>query len=230
MPRSIAPVVAALLALGALALAACTSEQDATDPCRPIINGLVAYQRAVDLLVRDANGRALAFGDTAVAYVGADSVVSEGYDTLHLYAGPSAPGKYTVHVRRTFYRDAVVSNVVVASGTCGGPLTTTVPVSLQLLPGAPPIRSVAIVGVDFLYAPGVQRQLFAQVDANAGIPTTVSWSLSDTSAARIDASGLVTAMCTVVQGLVDTVTAVATADPSLKARALLSVARQTSCP
>jgi hypothetical protein len=230
MPRLFAPTPIATLACGALALAACNRDRDMTDPCRPIVNGVVAYLPAIDLLVRDANGRGIALGDTAVVYVGADSVINQGYDTLHLHAGPPAPGRYTVRVTRKFYRDAVIPEVVVASGTCGGPLTATVPISLQLLPGAPPLRSVAVFGADFLYAPGVQRQLVARVDADAGIPTTVSWRLSDTSAARIDAFGLLTAKCTVVQGVVDTVTATATADPAVKGWAVFSVAHEMSCP
>jgi hypothetical protein len=231
MPRSHIAVATSLLALGALVVAACSNKDgDATDPCRPIVNGLVAYSPAFDLLVRDANGRALALGDTATTYAGTDSVMSTGFDTLHLYAGPPAPGTYTVRVKRKFYRDAIVPNVAVANGTCWGPQTKILPVSLQLAAGAPALRSVAIVGVDFLYTPGLQRQLVAQVDADAGISTAVSWSLSDTNVARIDASGLLTAKCTVVPGVVDTVTAVAAADPTLKARAVFSVARQTSCP
>jgi hypothetical protein len=186
------------LSLASIALAssvACSMRDDA-DPCLPIVNGVVAYMPAIDLIVRDARGQAIALSDTAVVYVGRDSVTTVSDDTLHLRAGPAAPGSYTVRVKRRYYADGIVRDVSVAPGRCGGPLTTTVPITLQLAPGAPPLRSVGVFGADFLYAPGVQRPLLARVDADAGIATTVSWRLSDTTIARIDASGLVTAKCT----------------------------------
>lgn len=207
---------------------ACSTRNDA-DPCLPIVNGVVAYVPALDLVVRDARGQGIALNDTAVAYVGRDSVISHGDDTLHLRAGPAAPGTYSVRVRRRYYQEAVVTDIVVPPGRCGGPTTTTIPLTLQLVPGAPPLRSVAVFGADFLYAPGVQRQLTASVDADAGVANTVTWRLSDTTVARIDAAGLVTAKCTTKSAPVDTVTAIATVDTTVRGSAMFGVARQPSC-
>ena len=53
---------------------------------------------------------------------------------------------------------------------------------------------------------------------------------AETTAARIDSFGVVTAKCTAAKGVVDTVTAIATADTTVKAIALLGVAQQTTCP
>jgi hypothetical protein len=61
------------------------------------------------------------------------------------------------------------------------------------------------------------------------VPTTVTWRLSDTSVAQVNASGLLTAKCT-TKIITDTVTALATVDTTVRARTLFQVAQQTSCP
>jgi hypothetical protein len=86
-----------------------------------------------------------------------------------------------------------------------------------------------VFGADFLYAPGVQRQLSARFDADANVATTVNWRLSDTTIARIDVTGLVTAKCSLAGGT-DTVTATATVDTTMKAKAVFSVAKVAACP
>ena len=173
---------------------------------RPAARG--GYMGTIDaLLAAGANVNARSpFGDTAITYSSTDSVVRTGHDTLHLDAGFGRPGTYTVRVKRKFYRDAVVPNVTVVAGVCGGPVATVVPVSLQLAPGAPALRSLMVFGATFLYAPGAQSQLFGRFDADPSVPTTVTWRLSDTTAARIDSFGVVTAKCTAAKGVVDTVT------------------------
>jgi hypothetical protein len=195
-----------------------------------MVAGELFYVRGIDLLVRDANGQGQAHGDTAISYRGTDSVITTGYDTLHLEAGFGAPGTYAVRLRRKFYRETVIPSVVVQSGMCGGPVTTTLPVTLQLAPGAPALRSLAIYGATFLYAPGVQSQAVARFDADPSVPRTVTWRLSDTSAARIDANGLITAKCTTASNVKDTVTALATIDTTVRATAWFGVARQEVCP
>jgi hypothetical protein len=188
------------------------------------------YNPGIDLLVRDVAGRGQALGDTAITYRGNDSVITTGFDTLHLQAGFGAPGTYAVRVKRKFYRETVIPGVVVNSGICGGPVVTVVPVTLALVSGAPALRSVVVLGAGFLYAPRAQNQLVARFDADPSVPTTVTWRLSDTTAARIDAGGLVSAKCPVPRSVIDTVTAIATADTMVKGRAVFSVAQQTTCP
>ena len=224
---------AGTLSLAAIALAwsvGCSTRDSAADPCFPVAPGALVYIPALDLVVRDARGQGVALSDTAVAYVGRDSVTTVGDDTLHLRAGPATPGTYTVRVKRRYYLDGIVTDVRVPAGQCGGPTTTVVPITLQLAPGAPPLRSVAVFGVDFLYAPDVQRQLAASVDADVGVAKTVTWRLSDTTIARIDASGLVTSKCTTKNFPVDTVTAIATADTTVRGRSVFGVAHQAACP
>ena len=203
---------------------------DATDPCLLPVAGSLVYLPGIDLLVRDASGQGQALGDTAVTYRGTDSVITRGFDTLHVWAGFGTPGTYAVRLKRKFYRETVIPGVVVQSGVCGGPVTTTLPVTLQLAPGAPAVRSITVFGASFLYAPSVQKQVVARFDADPTIPRTVSWRLSDTSVARIDANGLITAKCTTVANVMDTVTALATVDTMARGAAVFSVARQASCP
>jgi hypothetical protein len=194
--------------------------------------GSVIYTPPIDLLVRDTRGRGQALGDTAIAYRGTDSAVSDGAmdrDTLHLRAGFQRTGIYTVRVKRRYYQDAIVSGIVVAPGKCGSLLPATVPVTLELLPGAPALRAIQVMGAEFLYAPGRQRQLVARFDAEPSVPTTVVWRLSDTTLARIDGTGLVTAKCSTKGGSI-TATALATADTFSRGAAAFAVGAATSCP
>jgi hypothetical protein len=230
MSRSSLALGACLISLGALGIMVACDSDDPTDPCRTQVPGLLIYVPGIDMLVRDANGQGQALGDTAITYRGTDSLITTGYDTLHLDAGFGAPGTYAVRLKRKFYRETVIPGVVVQSGMCGGPVTTTLPVTLQLAPGAPALRSIAVFGANFLYAPGVQSQAVARFDANPTVPRTVTWRLSDTSVARIDANGLITAKCTTTSNRRDTVTALATVDTMARGTAVFSVAQQGSCP
>jgi hypothetical protein len=91
------------------------------------------------------------------------------------------------------------------------------------------LRAVDIIGSTFIVGPARQNQLTARFDADPAVPTTVMWRLSDTTAARIDGSGLLTGKC-ITKSRVDTVTATATADTTVRGRAPFSVAAQPSCP
>jgi hypothetical protein len=209
-------------------LAACSHDAEGSSCFSTMVHGVVIYQPSIDLLVRDANGRGEAFGTKVTVYRGTDSVTMTGFDTLHIRAGYTDAGSFKVRVRRPFYQDLVLPSVAVVAGECNV-LVTTVPVTLLLAPGAPAIRSLAVFGADFLYAPGVQLQLKARFDADPGIPTTVNWRLADTLLARIDATGLLTAKCSLVGGA-DSVTAIATTDTTVTAKAVFGVAKQTACP
>ena len=193
-----------------------------------MLPGVVVYLPGIDVLVRDANGRGEALGTKVVVYRGADSMVAIGFDTLLVNAGYNVAGTFNVRVNRPFYRDTVISNVIVADGRCTV-VTTELPVTLQLIAGAPRLRSLAVVGAQFMSAAGAQRQLQARFDADPSVPATVTWRLTDTTLARIDAAGLVTAKCSVIGG-VETVSAVASVDTTVKASAEFGVARQSTCP
>ncbi len=231
MSRSSLALATCVLLLGGLGImSACGSDATEPDPCMPIVNGTIAYVPGIDLLVRDASGQGQALGDTVITYRATDSLVTSGFDTLHVWAGFGSPGTFAVRVKRKFYRETVIPGVEVKAGICGGPVMTTVPVTLQLAPGAPPLRSIAVFGAYFLSAPGAQSHPIAKFDADASVPRTVIWRLSDTSVAHIDVDGLITAKCTVRSNVRDTVTALATADTTVRGTAWFSAAQQASCP
>lgn len=229
MHRTRAPfVLLVALAPGLLALAlACSGSKE--DPCLPTLPGVAVFQPGIDLVVRDASGRGEALGDTVITYRGSDSVRTVGFDTLHALAGFGVPGTYAVRVKRRYYVDAVIASVIVPTAQCGGPVTQQVPVSLALAPGAPALRSIDVFGGGFLAAPGATTRVVARFDADPSVPTTVTWRLSDSSVATVDATGLLTAKCT-TKILTDTVTAVATSDTTVRARSYFQVAQQASCP
>ena len=227
--RSSAVALTLIFSCGVIALVAACGGSGDRDPCLPTAPGAVVYRPGIDVVVRDAAGRGEAIGDTSITYRGADSVMAFGSDTLHLEAGFVIPGTYKVRVKRAYYADAVVPSVTVTADQCGGPVTQQVAVTMQLLPNAPALRSIAILGDRFLPAPGAKTQLVARLDADPSEPTTVQWRLSDSSVAQIEASGLLTAKCT-TRIVADTVTAIAAADTMVRARAPFQVASQASCP
>lgn len=216
-----------LIALAALA--ACDQATEKKSSCFEMsAPGVVAYIPGVDLTIRDVYGRGEALGAHIVVHQGADSMMSLGEDTLHARAGYTYAGTFTVRVSRPFYRDTVVRNVVVRAGECSV-LTTAIPVTLQLAPNAPAIRSITLIGAEFLFTPGEQRRLTARFDVDPVVPTTVRWRLSDTTLVRIDDAGVVTSKCTLTGGS-ETVTAIATVDTTFQATTQFSVQKQTECP
>ena len=217
--------IAALLSVAALG--ACDHDT-AINSCFDMrFPGVVVYRPGIDVVVRDPFGRGEALGTTVVVHNGTDSVLTTGIDTLHVSAGYQHAGTFSVRVSRPFYRDTVLTNVVVEPSDCSVTIVQ-LPLTLQLATGAPALRSIDVFGADFLSTPGQQRQLSARFDANPGVPTTVIWRLSDATLAQIDASGLVTAKCSLAGGT-ETVTAIATADTTVRGSARFSVQGQTSC-
>jgi len=213
--------------LSAFALAACDHDT-ATNSCFDTFTpGVVVYRPGIDVVVRDQFGRGEALGTTVVVHNGSDSVVTTGIDTLHVSAGYQYAGTFSVRVSRPFYRDTVLNNVVVKASDCSYTIVQ-LPLTLQLAPNAPALRSVNVFGADFLSTPGQQRQLTARFDANPGGPTTVIWRVSDNTLAQIDPSGVVTAKCSTAGGT-ETVTAIATVDTTARGSARFSVQAQTAC-
>jgi len=211
----------------AAALTACdhdTSKLSCFDMSAP---GVIVYNTGIDLLVRDKFGRGEALGTTVTVHQSSDSLVTTGTDTLHVNAGYTNAGTFSVHVSRPFYRDTVLTNVVVQAGDCSV-LTTHVALTLQLAAGSPAIRAIAILGADFLVNPGEQRHLTARFDADPNVPTTVIWRLSDAALAQIDNDGVVTAKCSLAGGT-ETVAAIATADTTARGSARFGVQKQTTC-
>ena len=215
------------------AVVACSSDDPSPPGCLRAgvgpgaVPGVVVLGPGLVLQVRDPFGRGQAFGTTAtVRRTDGSLAPAEIQDTLNIYSVYGVDGTFSVTLARPFYRDTTIANVVVAFSPQGCLNRTTIPVTLQLAAGAPPIRAITILGAEFLDQPGARAQLVAHFDANPGVSTAVTWQLSDTTLVTIDANGLVTAKCS-KSGGTENVSAKSIADPSVTASVNIGVAPAT---
>ena len=222
--------IATVIILAGLAAGCSGRDQDIRSTCGdPSVPGVVVQPPGIDLQIRDPYGVGQALGTTATVTRGtAAPERTEVRDTLDILAAFNVSGTFTVRVSRPFYKDAAISPIIVLPAGCGV-RTTVVPVNLELATGAPPLRAIAVIGGDFLYAPGVQVHLKAHFDADPQVSRAVTWSVSDATLASIDANGVVTAKCSRTGGSV-VVTAKTVADPAVTASTTLGVGTAQSCP
>jgi hypothetical protein len=194
------------------------------------VPGVVVQGPGIDFQVRDPFGRGQAIGTTAVVRRSDGSLASVNVqDTLNILSVYGLEGTFSVTLTRPYYKDTTVSNLVVALTPDGCIEVTKLPVTLQLAPGAPPLRAITILGADFLDQPGAQAHLVPHFDANPDVSTAVTWQVSDTTLAAVDANGLVTAKCSKSGGTVK-VTVSSIVDPSITSSVNMSVAPTASCP
>ena len=221
----------ACIALGAACVVAACSSDDAVvnGGCQGRLPGVLVQVAGIDLKVRDPFGRGQAVGTTAIVHSGS-GIDQQAFvrDTLNIEGAFNEVGTFSVTVTRPFYLDATIANVRVTPNGCVVN-TTTVPVALQLAPGAPALRALTIVGGAFLDHVGAQATLLPYFDANPDVSTAVTWQVNDATLASVDANGVVTAKCTKSGGTVK-VTATATADGTTSASASIGVAPAASCP
>ncbi|HEX2077523.1 MAG TPA: hypothetical protein VHG08_07430 [Longimicrobium sp.] len=196
MPIICSPRSRGLLALAVpaalLAAAACNNPlEDNINACaRPLI-------MAVNVQVRDAAGRPNAIGATVVARPrSGEADARKGYgDSLTIAAGEES-GTYDVEVTKPYHTSALVRGVTPKQDRCGVQEPAVVPVTLTLLPGAPPVRQVVTPphGYGFGWG-GLTAQLTAFVEAAPGVSQAVTWVSRDTTVARITPEGLLTSRC-----------------------------------
>jgi hypothetical protein len=215
------------------AIAACghagTTGENNNSDCQPKVWGIIIYPDGVDLQVRDPFGRGQAIG-TTVVFRASDGGTQQGFakDTLHIGGENNRTGTFSATISRPYYRDQTIRNIKSTPNGCSVN-TAEVPVTLQLAPGAPPLRSLIILGADGLYAPGVQVHLVPHLDANPDVSTAVTWTVSDATLASVDANGVVTAKCSKDGGTVK-VTATAVYDGTTSAFVNMGVAPAANCP
>ena len=188
--------------------------------------GVLAAVPGIDLQVKDQYGQGEALGTTA-DLAGFTGTQSYAQDTLHLYMAYDMTGTFAVTLHRQYYQDLTVPQVTVVQDGCLV-ATTHVPVTLQLAPGAPPLRALNIQGATYLGDPRAQAQLIAHFDADPSVSRAVTWESSDTTLATVDANGLVIAKCPNAGGTVK-ITATTVATPQLSAQVAMSVAPFTTC-
>src|SRR5256885_6291275 len=188
----------ASIALGAACVVAACSSDDAVvnGGCQGRLPGVLVQVAGIDLKVRDPFGRGQAVGTTAIVHSGS-GIDQQAFvrDTLNIEGAFNEVGTFSVTVTRPFYLDATIANVRVTPNGCVVN-TTTVPVALQLAPGAPALRALTIVGGAFLDHVGAEATLPPDFDANPDVSTAVTWQVNDATLASVDANGVVTAKCT----------------------------------
>ncbi|MGH7616357.1 MAG: Ig-like domain-containing protein, partial [Gemmatimonadaceae bacterium] len=170
------------------------------------VPGTVVSPAGIQLTLRNRFGAPVAAGASIVALNGNGAAISSfSSDSLTATIYGTAVGTYTAQISKPFYRDTTLANVAVLPGECPGIVQTTKQaVVLTISAGAPPVRSVAVFGTTFLATGGSQAHLVALVDADSGVSRAVTWRVSDTTMAKIDQSGLLTAKCS-LRGGADTV-------------------------
>jgi Big-like domain-containing protein len=215
----------------AATIAACSgADMQPPDACETMLApGTLVAAPGIDLQVRDQYGQAQAIGTSAVVKRSTGEVEQVSIaDTLHIRSAYNVTGDFSVALSRPYYQDLTIAKVSVLPNGCIVN-TTEVPVALQLAPGAPPLRALAVAGATYLYSPGAQAQLGAHFDADPGVSRAATWTVNDPTLATIDANGLLTAKCPNAGGTVK-VTATSVATPHVSGDASMSVAPQTSCP
>ncbi|HEU0302483.1 MAG TPA: hypothetical protein VFR37_23690 [Longimicrobium sp.] len=227
------PPARGLLALAvsaALLAAACNNplEDNLNVVCaRPLIH-------AVTVQVRDAAGRPNAIGATVIARPrGGEAELGKGYgDSLNISAGEQG-GTYDVEVSKPYHAPVVVRGVTPKQDACGVQEPALVPVTLTLLPGAPPVRQVVAPPHSFGFGwGGLSVQLTAYVEAAPGVSQGVAWVSRDSSVARITPDGLLTSRCRTSRGLT-WVVASSTVDPTRRDSSAIEVFADTDtvrCP
>lgn len=210
-----------LTAAASLIAAACTS----TTPEEAAICPLVAFP-GILAEIRDDGGRPAARAALLQVADGSYRDSATGtWDSLKVGAAMNRAGRYDIQVSRPGYATVSRSNVRVPGGPCGANKPVIVPLTLKLLPNAPPVRSVTVIPPRAGFGRGYGTQYFAFVDAAPGLDQGVTWSLVDTSLATLTPQGQLTVKCNAPLRETDVI-ARSIADPRMTARAHFSVSSE----
>jgi hypothetical protein len=219
-----------LASIAAIVAAGCGSDGGSDGGCHDFLvsPGTLILQPGIQVAIRNSQGQSIAQSAHVDALNGGPPpAVSRNPDSLSLDVYVN-PGTYSLGLSAPFYRDTTLADIRVISGDCGTVQPTKLNLVLQTAAGAPPVRSVALFGGDFLATPGSRTRMVAIVDANAGVSRALAWRVSDTTMATIDQTGLVTSKCS-IHGGVDTVTATSIVDPTVSGRNVVGIGASGSC-
>lgn len=150
--------------------------------------------------VRDAAGHATARGATVTILKPGVDAYGYGYgDSLRISVDMgdlNVPGPFDVSVTKPWYTSATVRDVEPPEGRCGVSGPTRISVTLALEPNAPAVRQVVVPPFGYSFGDGnIQENLFAAVEADAGVSHAVVWQSRDTAVVRITPDGLLTSVC-----------------------------------
>jgi hypothetical protein len=159
-----------------------------------------------------------------------DGTIDPSYarDTVSVVDEDNLTGTFNVTLTRPYYLETTINGIRVTPEGCGV-RGITVPVTMQLAPGAPPLRSIILLGQQLLGGAGAQAHLVAHFDANPDVPTGLTWQVSDTTLASVDSNGVVSWKCTKNGGTV-TVTATSVYDGRTSGSVQIGIWPATSCP
>lgn len=152
---------------------------------------------ALQIDIRDARGEPQALGARVELSDGSyHELDSTSWSALTVMAADERGGRtYDILVSKPFYNDVIIRNVKTRGGGCvtgheSPPVTSILPVTLTLAPGAPAIRSVHLLPPQaFLdrapHPTTVTPQIY--IDANPGVSRSVIWRIDgDTASASLD--------------------------------------------
>ncbi len=207
----------------------------ASAPLRPGVSpsgelGCFRDGPAVVARVRDHRGRPAAFGASVVVRGDGPETSADGttpLDSLRIHVRVPRAGRYTVRIAKQGYRPVVLRDVPAPLDPyCNSPTPVDTPtVTLELLPGAPAVRSVVVLPAHLAFgAPDESSRLRALVDADPGVSHSVRWTSIDTTVATVTADGIVRGRCQPTTRHTY-VTAAAVAAPHVQGRARVSVER-----
>jgi hypothetical protein len=182
--------------------------------------------------VRGPDGSPTAIGTTVVIRDGTFVDTGGAWDELRVGAGERRPGHYQVEVFKPGYERVILRDVMAPGDTvCNYAEPTDIrAITLKPLPGAPPVRSIVVLpNSSAMVGPGDTIRLRAVVDAAPGVSRAVRWSSSDTAAATVSPSGLLTARCLPASKDV-VITAVSVADPKVRAEGYAWIVSPISLP
>jgi hypothetical protein len=193
----------------------------------------VGHPPPVSVTIRNQYGTPVALGAVVTFITGTQQFPdSTLYDSLTVGAGGEG-ATYDIQVDKPFHATQTIRGVHVPSGgfcdynyrAAGLPIT--VAVTLDVLPGAPPLRSLNLLPSDVLLDRGGPRSTFtfaAVVDADPGVSRSVRWSVTgDTASAGLDpVTGLLTYRCLPKSGTL-TLLARSAADSTFVATATVRV-------
>jgi hypothetical protein len=199
----------AVLALSSVASICAIASCDGTKPVQSsdgIECPLIAIP-ALSVEIRDVNGAPAATGATvslARANKSPDLVTPKiGYgDSLRIYiGGGGTTGSLDVYISKPYHAPVVIRGVQVPSGPCGlGAGTIRVAASVNLLPGAPPVRQIVLPPYGYGLGGNYSSRIIAYVEAAQGVSREVVWTSRDPAVASVSTDGVVTGQCRATAG------------------------------
>jgi len=175
---------------------------------RPGIPSVVAQ-------VRNQFGKPAAIGSVVTIRKRGYVLTREGFhDSLRVWLedGHNEDGVFELFAVKPWHEDAYIRQVYVLGDACGVVSPTQVDVTLELLPGAPPVRQVVLdPNAPFLDC-SFPTPLTPHVEADDSVSKSVTWLSRDTAIARVSDGRL---SCGSKPGTTYVV-ALAAADPSVR--------------